>query len=1302
MNLKKLFLSATVAIMAILAASCNKSEEVIIPVDITISEEAIAIDSTGGSATLVLKSNRPWSVEKIVDNPWGNENADWLTIEPMSGDANVDGINITVSAPVNATDSINYERSVIVYFRTDKEIFASTVVTQDGVMKPNAWTYVSIAELRELAPESNVSEERISITEPWMLRGVVVSSNDPQTVSNKNLFIQDNTEPNSGLLIYSDAFSSCNFGDVVEVKLKGGVMYYYYKLLQFVPENASMVIKTGEKEEPSAAVIENGEDFVNGLYEGQYVKMFAQVTTESLGLTMGESPKVETEDGSSFLMYSRSNVPWAGADVPQGAGDLYGLCSSYSGVYQVVPQRESDFEGMTQSRFKGRPTVVTNDAVLSDDMTSATLSGSYTYEGDQTDVTEVGFAVMSSSEEEFTNYPAENGTEFEYVLEDLASATTYKYKAYIKLGERIYEGEEKSFATSSSDYTPIAQVQDGGTYTMNGVVTARSTRGFVLTDNTGSIFYYNSGYTDEYQIGQELTITGTIGNYNKGLQITAEGASIVAGELGEYTYPAPKEVSATEIDAYIADENLRLAEYVTLTGTLSISGNYFNIIVEGTENQASIYYPAEDIKSELSACNGSQITIKGYASSVSSGKFYNVIVTSFTGDSQEAQTVDIADLKEGDYAVVNGVVTAIGSRGFILTDETGSIMYYDSQYKADYQIGQELTITTTVGSFNKGLQLSSTSEIVAGEVTEYTYPTPAVMTSAEVDAFVADTQLRFAEYVSLEGTLSVSGTYYNIIVEGTDNQGSIYYPNAELKAIVEANNGAKITVYGYSTAVSGGRYANILPVEIVVGEPGDNPDPEQPEDITNIADVEYNGTYTVKGVVAAISTRGFVLADQSGAIFYYNSSYSADYQIGQELTITGTIGAYGTGLQLSADSQIVEGEVIGVTYPDPVIADATVIDAFISDTNNKFAQYSQVTGVLSISGNYYNVVVEGTSNQASFYYTPSEIKNQLAEANGAKVELTGYAISVSGGQYYNVVITDIEILEMPQPEDPQSYVYEWVLASGDMDNGAAQVVKGTPELTWNASYTWKTGTGFFGWDGNNAKGVQIGSGGNPATAFSLQTTTPADMNVSSIVINTSGANSIAGTVDLYVNDVKVGETVTLTNAATEYEFVLDAAVAGSSDIRFEYSQTSSKAIYIKHIKFAYDGSEVEDGGSQGPDYSDYVETKVSSVRRWNTTDTQLVLKSVDDQYTYTLEFYYPESESLPAGKYDVGDSDSDGYYISYSESSCGLSSGWGNKIMSGLIDVSINADGTYNIVADVTDDTNVQYKFVYFGELNFD
>ena len=1196
MNLRKLFLSATVAVMAIFAASCNKSEDVIIPVDITVSEEAIAIDSTGGTATLVLKSNRPWSVEKIVDNPWGNENADWLTVEPMSGDANVDGINITVKAGVNATDSINYERSVIVYFRTDKEIFASTIVTQDGIMKPNAWTYVSIADLRELAPESNTSEDRISIDEPWMLRGVVVSANDPQTVSNKNLFIQDDTKPGSGLLIYSDAFASCNFGDVVEVKLKGGVMYYYYKMLQFVPENTSMVVNTGEKEEPEAAFIENGEDFVNGLYEGQYVKMFAQVTTESLGLTMGESPKVETEDGSSFLMYSRSNVPWAGADVPQGAGDLYGLCSSYSGVYQVVPQRESDFEGMTGARFKGRPTVITNDAVLSDDMTSATLSGSYTYDGEDTDVTEVGFAVKTSTEEEFTYNATEKAAEFEYLLEDLTPATTYKYKAYIKIGERVYEGEEKSFTISGSDYTSIASVEEGGTYTINGFVTAISSRGFILSDASGSIFYYNKDYAADYAIGQELTITASIGSYNRGLQINCDGAVIEAGEVSEYTYPQFAVADAAYVDAFVANQDLRHAEYVALEGTLSVSGTYYNVIVEGTENMGSIYYPSAELKEVVEASNGAVITIYGYSIAVSGGKYVNIIPTEIVADGS-APVVTTND------AVVS-------------EDKTSALLSGSYTYEGD---------DSDIADVGFAVKLPSDSDFEnysANKGTEFEYT---------LTGLVAGETYRYKAYVRVEGK-----TYYG----------------AEKSFTIVDSEG----------------------------------------DITNIADVELDGTYTLRGIVSAINVRGFVLSDETGSILYYNQNYDGSYQIGQELTITGTIGAYNTGFQLDNTAVIEAGEVIGMNYPEPIVADAAFIDAFVAETANRLAVYVEVTAELSISGNYYNLVVEGTSNQGSFYFLLQDLKDQIADANGAQVKVLGYASSVSSGKYMNIVATSVEILEMPEPEEPENpsdFLYSWVLESGDVKEEA--FTAGTPALTWTPTYTWG-GSPYFGWDSNNVKGVQIGSGNNPAKAFSLETTVPAEMKISDILINTSGASSIAGTLNVYVNDVQVGQTITLTKTATDYTLTLDTPVAGA-DIRFEYAQTSSKAIYINYIKFGGEIVEEEEEFVEDEKYANFTVATFSSFSAYSDVYKSYVF-SVNGK-NHLVELGCPATEGpAPAGDYTFDG----GSYVIYTDS--GMYEGWSVvNYKSGTIHIEVAGEDIYFIAVDVVDYNGTAHQYKYLGSI---
>lgn len=528
--LKKLLISALIAASAIFATSCKKDDGQIVPVDITVSAEEVIIDSIPtGPVQITLKSNRPWSVDIQVENPWGDENANWITVDPQEG-GQTEGQVITLTAQKNVTDSVNYERAVRIYFRTDKQIFASVRVYQKGVTKPNAWVYKSVKELRDIAKDlDRNTTDAIDIKEPWIVKGIVISSgSNPQTVSSKNLFIQDET---AGILLYTDAYTNFAFGDEVEVKLKGGNIKYYHQLLQFTPENTAMVSGTGRKEEPKATLVENGEDFVKGTYESMYVKMTAQVVSSDLEKTMADSPVIETEDGASFLMYTRSEGPsWSTQKVPQGAGTVYGLCNSYSGVYQLVPQREKDFAEMTGARFTGKPVVTTGEAQLSDNMESALLSGSFVYEGEVSDITEAGFYWKKSEDEEYAELKADAVSEsFTATLTGLEKGTSYSFKAYVKIGERCYEGSEKLFITSDETILTVAQfvevlktLESGsslinvGTY-VEGIVVGDGDGGnlnkaLAVADaageaNSGMYIYDKDGaFVNDFNIGDKVRI----------------------------------------------------------------------------------------------------------------------------------------------------------------------------------------------------------------------------------------------------------------------------------------------------------------------------------------------------------------------------------------------------------------------------------------------------------------------------------------------------------------------------------------------------------------------------------------------------------------------------------------------------------------------------------------------------------------------------------------------------------------------------------------------------------------------------
>ena len=104
---------------------------------------------------------------------------------------------------------------------------------------------------------------------------------------------------------------------------------------------------------------------------------------------------------------------------------------------------------------------------------------------------------------------------------------------------------------------------------------------------------------------------------------------------------------------------------------------------------------------------------------------------------------------------------------------------------------------------------------------------------------------------------------------------------------------------------------------------------------------------------------------------------------------------------------------------------------------------------------------------------------------------------------------------------------------------------------------------YFGFDtdSNTARGFQFGKAKDHLTSMTL--VSESFTNVTKIVINTSGAKDINGSFEVYVGDVKVGDSTTLTNSATEYTFECSSALTG--EVKIVYTN-SAKAIYIKSIQ----------------------------------------------------------------------------------------------------------------------------------------
>jgi hypothetical protein len=175
----------------------------------------------------------------------------------------------------------------------------------------------------------------------------------------------------------------------------------------------------------------------------------------------------------------------------------------------------------------------------------------------------------------------------------------------------------------------IGSVENGGTYDINGVVTAVCSRGFFLTDNSGSILAYLGAATD-FKVGDQIKVeNATISAYGTALQIPKTATFTKVGEQA-YTYPTPTTYDLAKMITAVARTNNEICEYVQFTGKTVVSGNYYNIDMGENEGgvQGSVYYATDEVKAM--AVDGATQTYTGYFAAVSSSKYFNVIVTNIT------------------------------------------------------------------------------------------------------------------------------------------------------------------------------------------------------------------------------------------------------------------------------------------------------------------------------------------------------------------------------------------------------------------------------------------------------------------------------------------------------------------------------------------------------------------------------------------------------------------------------------------------------------------------------------------------
>ena len=303
--------------------------------------------------------------------------------------------------------------------------------------------------------------------------------------------------------------------------------------------------------------------------------------------------------------------------------------------------------------------------------------------------------VESTGEATYLNlYTLDYATE--YTVSVVANpADTENYKASAPATATFTTGENPNVT-----YTQIKDLVDGGTYNVkDAMVVATSTNGFILQDETGAIFVYRP--TETPATGSIVTLSGSVSSYNKGLQF-AKGATVTVTGSGEVPAQTATEVNSANLDELMTAEVVVIT-YVKFTGTLSISGTYYNVVFPFETNyQGSLYYPDAEALG-LAALDDREVNVEGWFTSISGSRYLNVVATK------------VSSASEAPY------ITADETASFVAAGETKTINFMTDNLGSN-QVFAEIS-GDGAGQFSVGQIEAESVTVTAIENTETTAKT---------------------------------------------------------------------------------------------------------------------------------------------------------------------------------------------------------------------------------------------------------------------------------------------------------------------------------------------------------------------------------------------------------------------------------------------------------------------------------------------------------------------------------------------------------------------------------------------------
>lgn len=288
------------------------------------------------------------------------------------------------------------------------------------------------------------------------------------------------------------------------------------------------------------------------------------------------------------------------------------------------------------------------------------------------------------------------------------------------------------------------------------LVTGVTLKSYVITDATGSILVFANA-DPKVKVGDKINVTGTTGKHNGLMQITTPTATVVSSG-NAVSYPSPLELT----EAKMKEDAPTAVTYVSFTGTVKKSGNFYNIFVGS--------YTAKDLScsfytGDMEGFVGSDIKVEGWY--VGGNPHYQVVATKVEevasdtpkfSVSTETLTAKAAD-KSVSFDVRGNVKWTVASDNAAYKvspesgDGNGTVTVSFAENTTDKDVTVKLTVSTTAEVATKSYTVTLThkgkSTSAGGEEVEV---------SVDKDYLAANQNGKMDEVISYTNDSDYGGT----------------------------------------------------------------------------------------------------------------------------------------------------------------------------------------------------------------------------------------------------------------------------------------------------------------------------------------------------------------------------------------------------------------------------------------------------------------------------------------------------------------------------------------------------------------